>query len=131
MEKICVYIIVVAMNEFREVQDLKYKGEPVYVKTDAIEVSPIESSGSLMDIEDLSSPDLSSEVEVPAPEVPAPVVSPSQSEGVSQDFSSNTTSDSNGKITSPNSTGGKRRTRKSNRKTKRSNKKNKKSRTRR
>ena len=132
------------LSEFREVQDLKYKGESVYVKTDAMEVSPIESSGSPMDMEDLSSPDLSSESEapapapaavVPAPEVPAPVVSPSQSEGVSQDFSSNTTSDSNSQIMdvepTSNNTGGKRRTRKSNRKTKRANKKNRKSRTRR
>jgi hypothetical protein len=122
-------------SEFREVQDLKYKGESVYVKTDAMEVSPIESSGSPMDIEDLSGPELSSEVEVPVPEVPAPVVSTSQSEGVSQDFSSNTTSDSNSQIMdvepTPNNTGGKRRTRKSNRKTKRANKKNRKSRTRR
>jgi len=142
--KTCVYIIVVAMSEpskSRDVQDLKYKGESVYVKTDAMEVSPIESSGSTMEMDDLNSPDLSSESEAPA--APAVVVPPPQESfdnldqemNVSQDSSPNTTKDNNSQImeseSTTNNTGGKRRTRKSNRKTKRANKKNRKSRTRR
>ena len=140
--KTCVYIIVVAMSEpskFREVQDLKYKGESVYVKTDAMEVSPIESSGSPMEMDDLNGPDLSSESEGPAP---APAAAPQESFNnldqemdVSQNSSPNTTTDSNSQImeseSTTNNTGGKRRTRKSNRKTKRANKKKRKSRTRR
>jgi hypothetical protein len=131
------------LSEFREVQDLKYKGESVYVKTDAMEVSPIESSGSPMDMEDLSSPDLSSESEAPVPAPAAAGVPPPQESfdnldqgmNVSQNSSPNTTTDSNSQImdseSTTNNTGGKRRTRKSNRKTKRANKKNRKSRTRR
>jgi len=125
------------LSEFREVQDLKYKGESVYVKTDAMEVSPIESSGSPMDMDDLSGPDLSSESEVPAPAA-APQESFNnldQEMNVSQNSSPNTTTDNNSQVmeseSTTNNTGGKRRTRKSNRKTKRANKKNRKSRTRR
>lgn len=135
-------------SKFREVQDLKYKGESVYVKTDAMEVSPIESSGSPMEMDDLSGPDLSSESEAPAP---APAAAPAAAAGVpppqesfdnldqemnvSQNSSPNTTTDNNSQVmeseSTTNNTGGKRRTRKSNRKTKRANKKKRKSRTRR
>jgi len=125
-------------SKFREVQDLKYKGESVYVKTDAMEVSPIESSGSTMEMDDLNSPDLSSESEAPAAGVPPPQESfdnLDQEMNVSQNSSPNTTTDNNSQVmeseSNTNNTGGKRRTRKSNRKTKRANKKNRKSRTRR